>query len=361
MGLPTIHDVADHAGVSIATVSRALTGRRRVDPEIVARVTAAAEELGYRPNALARGLRRQSTGTIGMVVPGIANPFFAAVVEEIEKVLQESGLDLLLCNSMGDIELEANRLQILINRRVDGLLVIACDAKRSGPALREASSKVSVVQLDRLVHGIEADYIGVDDESGISQALAHLAQQGARKVQFVSATTVSSTARRRLLSFRTGAERLGLDTLDPELQAFTADWGIRAAQKILASGSLPDAIVCGDDAIAFGVLQGLAAAAIPVPNAVMVTGFDGVPFSAVSNPPLTTVEQPIREIASIAVRMLDERTHKEFVREPREVLVEPKLIIRASTDATVSRDSGLKDASGSTLGSTETAHGASLA
>ncbi len=331
-GLPTIHDVAGHAGVSIATVSRALNGGRRVDPEIVARVMASAKELGYRPNTLARGLRRQSTGTIGMLVPGIANPFFAAIVESIEQVLQKSGRDLLLCNSMGNTTLESNRVQALIHRRVDGLLVIACDAKRSGPALQEASLTVPVVQLDRLVSGVKADYVGVNDESGISQVLTHLAQQGVRTVQFVSATTVSSTARRRLLSFRKSAQRLGLDTFHSALQSFTADWGIRAAQKMLAAGSLPDAIVCGDDAIAFGILQGLAAAATPVPGRVLVTGFDGVPFSAVSNPPLTTVKQPINELALIAMRMLDERARKDFVQAPREVLIEPELIVRASTD-----------------------------
>lgn len=155
----TIRDVATQARVSVATVSRALSGRRRVSDENLRRVMGAAEELSYRPNLVATALRRQVTNTIGLVLPQISNPFFPTVVESIEWELQSTTRQLLLCDSRGDTAVEQQRLHALVDRRVDGIMISPCDALRSVDAVHSAALQVPLVQIDRRVTG-DCDRLG---------------------------------------------------------------------------------------------------------------------------------------------------------------------------------------------------------
>ncbi len=328
---PTIRDVAVRAGVSIATVSRALHGSRPVRPDLVVKVQAAAEELGYRRNALAQGLRLQSSSTIGMIVPSIANPFFAACAEGVEEELQRSGRTLLLSASGNDPDLESRRLQELVERRIDGLIIVPCDLKRSRAVLAAVAERVPVVQLDRRVDHLDSDWIGVDDEVGVHLVLAHLAERGVGTVQFISARTDSSTAKRRLKAFRAFIGRLHLRSIaDPALGEFTSEWGREASNRLLTGDALPDAVVCGDDAIAFGVLQSCHEAGARVPSDLMVTGYDDVWFSAVAHPPLTTVRQPTADLARVSIELLD-RTRELGAHVAEHVTLQPSLVVRAST------------------------------
>ena len=328
---PTIRDVAKRAGVSVATVSRALRGSRPVGPDLVAQVRRAAEELGYRPNALAQGLRLRSSGTVGMIVPSIANPFFATCAEAVEKELQLSGRTLLLSVSGNDPELESRRLRGLVERRIDGLIIVPCDLKMSRAVLAAVEDRVPIVQLDRRVDDFDSDWVGVDDEVGVRLVLQHLAGRGVRTVFFISARADSSTARRRLDAFHGIAGRLRLRSVsDPALGEFTSDWGREAAVQLLSGGELPDAVVCGDDAIAFGVLQACHEAGVHVPSDLMVTGYDDVSFSAVAHPPLTTVRQPTAELATLSIGLLD-RTKELGSHAAESVTLQPSLVVRAST------------------------------
>lgn len=331
MAKPTIHDVAQRAGVSIATVSRALSGTRNVAPEMVDRVNAAADEIGYRPNALAQALRRQASMTIGVVVPGISNPFFGGVVDALERELDDSGRDLLLCDSRNDPSVEARRVSALISRRVDALILVPCDAKRSSVAVMDALQATPVLQLDRVADGVETDAVRIDDATGIRELLQHLFELGTRRVHFVSALPSSSTGHRRLTSFTQGCRELGMRSWPkPSLGSFSMEWGSKTAQNLLNASTLPEAIVCGDDAIALGVLQTLRESNVRVPEDVRVTGFDDIELAAMSSPPLTTVRQPTAELARTAVAMLERR-----IRSPRAAarmtLIKPSLIVRAST------------------------------
>ncbi|MDA8359065.1 MAG: LacI family DNA-binding transcriptional regulator [Actinomycetota bacterium] len=328
---PTIRDVARRAGVSVATVSRALRGSRPVRPDLAVLVHRAAEELGYRPNALAQGLRLRSSGTVGMIVPSIANPFFASCAEAVEKELEISGRTLLLSVSGNDPDLETRRLHGLIERRIDGLVIVPCDSKRSRTVLATVEDRVPIVQLDRRVDDFDSARVGVDDEVGIKLVLQHLAERGASTVFFISARADSSTAFRRLSAFRQIAERLRLRSIaEVALGEFTSDWGREAAIQLLSGDDLPDAVVCGDDAIAFGVLQACHEAGVRVPSDLMVTGYDDVSFSAVSHPPLTTVRQPIAELARLSIGLLDRQ--RELGSHAAETFtLQPSLVVRAST------------------------------
>jgi LacI family transcriptional regulator len=341
----TIREVADAAGVSVATASRALSGRRRVSPAAEAAVLAASERLGYRANTVARSLRMRSTATVGMVVPRISNPYFPLLVEVVERQLSATGRELLLCDSQNDVAIEAARVDALLDRQVDGLLFIACDGAASLATLARASARVPVIQMDRYVDGHDGDFVGVDNETGMRDVIAHLVATGARTFALVSSRTVDSSARTRLHTYReavghidpAGAERVLLGDYD-------VSWGLEAARRLLADGPLPDAIVCGADIIALGVVAALGEVGIRVPGDVAVTGFDDIGFAAISAPPLTTLRQPADAIAAEGVRMLTERLagadglfHRRTFR--------PQLVVRASTRPVPEPEPGALDGS----------------
>lgn len=333
----TMRDVAEAAGVSVATVSRVLSGNRPVRPEIATSVREASERLGYRTHYVARALRRQSTQTVGMVVPYIANPFFPGVVQAVERSLHAGGHALFLCDSQDDPEIEADRVRALVDRRVDGLLVIPCDAEASAEAVREAARRVPLVQLDRCVEGVEGDHVGVDDAAGIAVVLDHLWACGRRRLVFVGAHESISTAGERLAAYRRGAVRFHPDSQqDVLLDDFSIEWGRRAAQRLSARRQLPEAIVCANDLIALGVVQRLRAARLEVPRDVAVTGFDDIGFAALGDPPLTTVRQPVEAIGEESVRLLLGRLAGEEA-APQRVRLAPELVVRASTVAAVAQ------------------------
>ncbi|HEY3503063.1 MAG TPA: LacI family DNA-binding transcriptional regulator [Actinocatenispora sp.] len=326
----TIRDVAGRAGVSVSTASRALSGARPVAPELTARVTAAARALGYRQNRLASALRTQRTGTVGMVVPQISNPFFPALVEAIERGLSGSGRQLLLGDARRDPEVEAARLEALADRQVDGLIVAPVSAVASAPALRAIAAEIPVVQVDRYVTDAALDWVGVDDAAGMRLLAEHLADVGARTAVLVSAGPDSSTGHARLAGFGPAAARHGLATAEPLLGEYGVDWGLRAAGLLRARGPLPDAVVCGNDEIALGVVRGLSTAGVRVPDDVLVTGFDDAGFAALADPAITTVRQPHALIADECVRLLDlARAGGEHA--PRRTALAPTLVVRAST------------------------------
>ncbi|GAV32126.1 purine nucleotide synthesis repressor [Coriobacteriaceae bacterium EMTCatB1] len=327
----TIKDVAQRAGVSVATASRVLSGAQRVSPELTARVRKAARELGYRHNALARALRYGKTATVGMIVPEIENPFFPSLVESVERALNRTDRNLLLCDAQQSAAMERSRARTLLERRVDGLVVVPVSMTDSAAMVEELASLVPVVQLDRHVEGHFADWVGIDNDFGMMLAVNHVVSLGAQRVVFVSATPESSAARQRLSGFNTAIRKVGLrSNRPPLLGAFSVDWGREAAKTLVAERPLPDAIVCGNDEIAVGLLGEFHRRHVRVPDDVMVTGFDDIRFASLANPPLTTVRQPAEAIANQAIRLLDARIEDMSLPVQR-IAVSPQLVIREST------------------------------
>lgn len=331
-GVPTISDVARLAEVSPSTASRALSGRRPVSAAVRGRVLDAVDQLGYRPNALARSLRVANTTTIGMVVPHISNPYFPGLVEAIERQLQTAGYDLLLCDSQGQPTIEAARINALMDKKVDGLLLVPCHSQRSSPAVDAASSRLPVIQIDRQVDDVETDFVGVDNEAGIRDVIGHLAERGAQSFAFVGADDGSSSSADRLRAYEHGTRDLHDGSKERViLGEFTVNSGREAVASIREAGALPDAIVCSADIIGLGVLHQLNTDAIPVPGRTMVTGFDDVLFSAFSVPPLTTVQQPTDALGAAAVRALVSRI-ADAARMPTRTVFDCKLVVRESSD-----------------------------
>lgn len=333
----TMRDVAEAAGVSVATVSRVLSGTRRVNGELADRVRAAQEELGYRTNLLASGLRRQRTDTVGMVVPQVGNPYFSALMEAVGRRLQRVGRTVLLVDAEDDPTAEAEGLHRLLDRSIDGLLAVPVDERASAPALTEAAGLVHLVQLDRAAEGVPADLVAVDQRAGIQAVVDHLDQLGRRDLAFVSAEPRDSTARERAKAFADAAAATGCNVHSTRFGAYTVEWGRAAATELVGAGELPTAIVCGNDLIALGVLAVLAEHGVEVPGTVAVTGYDDIGFATLTRPKLTTVRQPIDELADAAVeRLLRAGSGADG---PSMQLFAPALIVRDSTVARASRPS----------------------
>jgi LacI family transcriptional regulator len=326
----TIRDVAERAQVSTATVSRALSGAKPVSPAVAEQVRRAADELGYAGNGIASALRRSRTDTVGMVVPSITNPFFTGLVEHVEHALQEAGRQLFLCSSRSDPGLEAQRLRSLVARQVDGIIISPAHGSLSTPAVHRAAQELPLVQVDRYVTGVDSDWVGVDDDAALGLVAEHLSARGVRSAAFVSSRLTNSSTELRVAGFRRHADRLGIAVTGVHLGEYSIAWGRQAAEQLLREGPRPGAVVCADDLIAFGVLQACTAAGVRVPGDLLVTGFDDVPFAALSNPPLTTVHQPQREIAAEAVRLLSRVLGDEHAAPSRTALT-PSLTVREST------------------------------
>ncbi|MFJ2609286.1 LacI family DNA-binding transcriptional regulator [Streptomyces sp. NPDC091279] len=358
--MPTIQDVARLAGVSTATVSRALSGSRPVGADLTRRVQEAASQLGYRHNALAQALRTQRSRTIGMVVPQISNPFFPLLVEAVERRLQIDGVDLLLCDSHYDLDVEARRLRTLTDRHVDGIIISPLHATDSAPAIRTAAGLVPVIQIDRQVEGLAGHWVGVDDAVGFGQLVDLLVARGRRRLVFVSSELDNSSARDRAQAFEKSLARHGLEAAAPALLGrFDVSWGLEAARRLVedfgdsgpsagargagsgSSGSRsgaggyggPDGVVCGDDLIALGVLRGLSRAGVSVPDQVAVTGFDDIAFAEISDPPLTTMRQQWDVMADECARLL----RQDPAGGSRRIAIAPLLQVRGSTPRSLPR------------------------
>jgi len=325
-----LHDVAVAAGVSIATASRALAGKTRVAQETRAHVLEVADRLGYQVNPIARALRDGSTRTVGMIVPVIANPFFAELIDAIEAELHSVGLELLLADSHGEVVQERKRLGNLVSRQVDGIFIVPHHERHSVPGIRAALAAVPLLQIDRRVARVRTDFVGVNNEDGIRSIVEHLVEIGTRSIVFASADDQNVAGRGRRTAFEAVTAELDLVVHPHIIGNFSLEAGQEAARQLLARSALPDAVVAGSDFNAFGLISSLRAGGVRVPEDIRVTGFDGTTLSQVFDPPLTTVRQPTAEIAATAVSFLMNRMADPEA-PVREQVISPALVVREST------------------------------
>ncbi|UQA97166.1 LacI family DNA-binding transcriptional regulator [Streptomyces halobius] len=328
----TLRDVARASGCSVATVSRVLAGTRPVGAETTRTVREAAERLGYRPNQVARALRSRSTGTVGLVLPQITNPFFPALVRELEHALHAEGRAVLLADCDDDPATEAARISAFLDRQVDALLVIPVDERHSRDAVARAAARVPLVLLDRGCGPGVADAVAVDNAAGMALVLEHLAATGRRRPCFVGADGTASAAVERRTAYEAGAGAFGPTAPGRvELGDFSVEWGRTAVNRIWPSR--PDAFVCANDLIAVGALQRLRQLGADVPGEVAVTGFDDIPLAGLADPALTTVRQPVAELAAEAAWLLARQPDGGGAGSRRTVRLAPELVVRASSGA----------------------------
>lgn len=350
MSSVTIYQVAEAAGVSPSTVSNLINGRPgRMLPATRARVEDAIARLGYRPNRAARQLRTGRIQVIGLVVPSVANPFWGTFARHLEGAALAEGYHVLLCNSERDPGRERGYVEELWADGIRG--VVLCS---SLPSLEHVMPLVErglgLVAFDRTAQAGDSPAlvnISVDNVVGAELATRHLLELGHRKLAFVSGSLRSVNRRERFRGFSTALESAGIDPAsaavwsgaseEPYGDLDVAGLGRRAATELLRADDPPTAIVAINDMCALGVSAGVRDAGLRVGQDVSVVGFDDIVLADLAAPPLTTVRQPLPDMADAAFAHLRERIESDTPSAGRSLLMRPELVIRQSTGPLTAR------------------------
>ncbi len=306
----TISDVSTAASVSPATVSRVLNGTAKVDPALVVRVHDAVRELGYRPNAAAQGLARGEWGTIGVLVPDLANPYFPEVLKAVSTVARAHGRRMMVMESDEDPALEYELVEDLM-RCCDGVLL--CSPRMSRAELTElAERKHPMVLFNRVVPGLDVPSISVDFQGGMTQVCGHLAQLGHRRAAYLSGPKASWANSERIRAFD-AARAFGLDVTVVECGG-TSEAGYDAVSAVLQSDAT--AVLTYNDLVALGALSRLRELGVDVPAELSVIGFDDIALDRVAHTSLTTVSVPRDELGRRAGEILERLLVNAYAEEP---------------------------------------------
>lgn len=330
----TLRDVARAAGVHPGTVSRALNPDTRslVNEQTVQRVTAVATELGYRANPMARGLKTNRSFTVGVLIPDIENPLFPPIARGIEDRLADQGYTPLITNTENDPERELASFEAMHARQVDGF--ITATAQRDHALLdRIVAHDVPLVLVNRDVEDGSLPAATVDDRTGAALAVRHLADLGHVRIAHLAGPQRLSTGHARRQGFVDAVRRAGLEAdpaLIPVADAFTEAEGARLCAQLLDGGSQFTAIVAGNDLMALGCYDEFAQRGIRCPEDIAVVGYNDMPFADRFSPPLTSVRIPHYEVGRAGAELLLERLVDPQA-APRQVRLEPSLVVRGST------------------------------
>ena len=326
---PTLEDVAQVAGVSRALVSLVMRDSPRVSVESRKRVTAAASQLGYRPNLMARNLAARRTMTVGVLLNDLHNPWFAEVTDGIHAVAERHGYQLILASGRRSVHLESRALDTFLASRVDGIIVAGC--RLPAGRLEDVAAEVAVVSVGRVFARVQFGSVTTDDADGARLAVEHLYALGHRHIAHIDGGKGAGAAPRRTGYLRT-MRRLGLsDNAQVIAGDFTEEAGARGAERLL-NGAVPTAIFTANDLSAVGAIDVVERGGLVVPDDVAVVGFDNTSLAALNHIGLTTIHQPRREMGEAAARMLIEAINDRG--ELADVVMSPSLVVRRTTSST---------------------------
>lgn len=337
--------IARKVGVSKTTVYRALHNKGRIHPDTRERILQVARDLGYRPNLIARSLRVQRTATIGVVTIGLSGWFYAHILEGIDSVARPNHYGVLIACSGGYPEVERDIIQMLLDKRVDGLIVAPSDPEENRAIYEELlEMQMPLVLIDRHLPGLPIDFVATNNELGGYLATQHLLQLGRRRIVFVSTASRERRATSvvgRLTGYQRALREFGIHEtveLGPGLPDIfpEEEYAYRAVSHYLLQGGRLDGAFAVNDDVAYGVVRALQAHGLRVPEDVSVVGFGDRDTSKFFSPPLTTVAQPMREIGENAAALLLERICKDRSIPVQHILLAPTLVVRQSCGASIS-------------------------
>jgi LacI family transcriptional regulator len=333
-GRITIRDVAAATGHAVSTVSNALAGKRHVNEETRRQVKEAAERLGYRPSAVARSLRMKLSSTIGVLVPDVSNPAIPEFIRGIDDVAVREGCTILLCNTDEHVERQVSQMQTLLDRQVDGMILISqhCDT----PEVRKLlDGRTPFVLIQRRSSRYRDDYIGSDNLQGMRDSVSYLHELGHRRIGLVTGPGTSSTAQERLEAFEATIADLGCDE-DPDLiyrGDYTVEAGYDAMHYFATLSKRPTAVIASNDVCALGVQDAASELGLSIPGDLSLLGCDDIDLARLRRINLSTLHLPKREMGAAAAELLMRRIQSKRPPTPREIIIPTKLVLRESCAA----------------------------
>jgi len=333
--MTTIKDVARHADVSPMTVSRVINKSGYASETTRARVEQAIAELGYVPNELARHFRSKRTRTVALVISDITNPFFTTIARGVEDFTAARNFAVMLCNTDESEAEEAGYLQMLIQRQIDGVLLVPSGTSPE-PLRLLRSHNVPVVALDRRVTSEAVDEVRSDSEAGAYQLVRHLLELGHTRIAILSGQRGISTSADRIAGYERALAEACLD-VDSELSCnagFSVEAGLAMARQVLAAVPRPTAIFAANNFIAFGAIRAIREVGLRVPDDVSVVCFDDVPTDWVIDPFMTCIVQDAYAMGRKAAELLLTRITSSRPAKPRSIVLPVTFVVRRSTAPT---------------------------
>ncbi|KOE81607.1 substrate-binding domain-containing protein [Vibrio aestuarianus] len=329
--MATMKDIARLAGVSTSTVSHVINKSRFVSEDIAERVNKAAQDLNYAPSALARSLKMNRTRTIGMLVTTSTNPFFGEVVKGVERSCYHKGYNLILCNTEGDNERMKASINTLLQKRVDGLLLMCSTLEGERIEVFDRYPDIPVVVMDWGPMLFASDKIQDNSLSGGYIATNYLIECGHKEIGCITGPLIRHQAQMRYEGYKRAVLEAGLE-INPQWiveSDFECEGGYEAFNRMLEKGPLPSSIFVSNDMMAMGVLNAAHEKGIRIPEDVSIMGYDDIHIARFMSPALTTVHQPKYRLGKVAVETLLKKLEKETL-EPQVVQLDPTLVVRKS-------------------------------
>jgi LacI family transcriptional regulator len=312
----TIYDVAREANVSMATVSRVVNGNPNVKPTTRKKVLEAIDRLGYRPNAVARGLASKKTTTVGVIIPDISSIFYSELARGIEDIATMYKYNIILSNSDQNKEKELHLLNTMLGKQVDGIVFMGGNITEEHVAEFERSP-APIVLAASIENSKKIPSVTINYEQAAYDAIAALVQKGHKKIAFVSGPVEEQVGVEKFAGYRRALEEAGL-AFDEELVIegdYSYESGIEAFEKIQGLTERPSAVFVSTDEMALGVIHGATDLGVSIPEDVEIIGFDNTRLATMVRPRLTTVVQPMYDIGAVAMRLLTKFMNKEIVED----------------------------------------------
>ncbi|SCC37602.1 LacI family transcriptional regulator [Kosakonia oryzendophytica] len=329
--MATMKDVARLAGVSTSTVSHVINNDRFVSDAIREKVDAAIKTLNYAPSALARSLKINQTRTIGMLITASTNPFYSELVRGVERSCFERGYSLVLCNTEGDEQRMNRNLETLMQKRVDGLLLLCTETHQPSQEIMHRYPSIPTVMMDWAPFDGDSDLIQDNSLFGGDMATQYLIDKGYTRIACITGPLDKTPARLRLEGYREAMIRAGLTIREgDEIESdFEFGGGFDAMKSLLAMNERPQAVFIGNDAMAVGAYQALYQAGLKIPEDMAIVGYDDIELARYMTPPLTTIHQPKDELGELAIDVLIHRMAEPDLQQQRLQLT-PILMTRGS-------------------------------
>jgi LacI family transcriptional regulator len=328
----TLKDVAEHAGVSLATASLIVRNSPNVSDKTRKKVLAVMDELGYVYDRLAANLRSKRSSTVGVIFTDIGNTFFANLLKGVNAILEAEGYTVLLGTTFDSDEKQVKLLSTMLEHRVDGIILCPVSGSSKEPIERIRKLEIPIVTAVREIDHLDCDYVGIHYSNGAKLAVNHLLENGHKQIAFIGGRMESTAWQQRVNGYRESFRQAGLE-VDPSIiigTAPTREGGSIGVRTLLSQGTPPKAVFCFNDLVALGVMEALRQSGLIPGKDIAVVGFDNIPEAEMTNPPLTTVSSFAHQIGSNAATLLHKRILN--VERPTErIILDPELIVRDSS------------------------------